>query len=156
MLAIAATQDEAELRKLVKIFVSPSRRRTMYTNIAVIHLNAAGHPGSSLAIGNLFSPETQNYLLRAVVDEDIWFGEYTPTVSLASFSKNPQEPHQETQGTLNSRARRRNSRTAKLWLFYVLLGRYGGLLPGDYLKEAPERTYFRIISGAMLLLKTFS
>jgi len=28
-----------------------------------------------------------------------------------------------------------------------------GLLPGDYLKHAPVRTYFRIISGAMFLLK---
>ena len=29
-----------------------------------------------------------------------------------------------------------------------------GLLPGDYLKHAPVRTYFRIISGAMFLLTT--
>jgi hypothetical protein len=28
-----------------------------------------------------------------------------------------------------------------------------GLLPGDYLKHCPVRTYFRIISGAMFLLK---
>lgn len=28
-----------------------------------------------------------------------------------------------------------------------------GLLPGDYLKHAPVRTYFRILSGAMFLLK---
>ncbi|KAK0623293.1 hypothetical protein B0T14DRAFT_536212 [Immersiella caudata] len=31
-----------------------------------------------------------------------------------------------------------------------------GLLPGDFLKHAPVRTYFRIISGAMFLLKTFA
>ena len=31
-----------------------------------------------------------------------------------------------------------------------------GLLPGDYLKHAPVRTYFRIVSGAMFLLKTFA
>lgn len=31
-----------------------------------------------------------------------------------------------------------------------------GLLPGAYLKHAPVRTYFRIISGAMFLLKTFA
>lgn len=31
-----------------------------------------------------------------------------------------------------------------------------GLLPGGYLKHAPVRTYFRIISGAMFLLKTFA
>ncbi|KAL9040804.1 MAG: hypothetical protein Q9180_001688 [Flavoplaca navasiana] len=31
-----------------------------------------------------------------------------------------------------------------------------GLLPGDYLKHAPVRTYFRILSGAMFLLKTFA
>jgi hypothetical protein len=31
-----------------------------------------------------------------------------------------------------------------------------GLLPGDYLKRAPVRTYFRIISGAMFLLNTFA
>ncbi|TLD30687.1 hypothetical protein PspLS_02119 [Pyricularia sp. CBS 133598] len=31
-----------------------------------------------------------------------------------------------------------------------------GLLPNDYLKHAPVRTYFRIISGAMFLLKTFA
>ena len=31
-----------------------------------------------------------------------------------------------------------------------------GLLPGDYLKHAPVRSYFRIISGAMFLLKTFA
>ncbi|SPO03053.1 related to ARO80 - positive transcription regulator of ARO9 and ARO10 [Cephalotrichum gorgonifer] len=30
------------------------------------------------------------------------------------------------------------------------------LLPGGYLKHAPVRTYFRIISGAMFLLKTFA
>jgi len=31
-----------------------------------------------------------------------------------------------------------------------------GLLPQGYLKHAPVRTYFRIISGAMFLLKTFA
>lgn len=31
-----------------------------------------------------------------------------------------------------------------------------GLLPGGYLKHVPVRTYFRIISGAMFLLKTFA
>ncbi|KAI9818267.1 MAG: hypothetical protein M1832_004483 [Thelocarpon impressellum] len=31
-----------------------------------------------------------------------------------------------------------------------------GLLPGDYLKHCPVRTYFRIVSGAMFLLKTFA
>jgi hypothetical protein len=31
-----------------------------------------------------------------------------------------------------------------------------GLLPDNYLKHAPVRTYFRIISGAMFLLKTFA
>ncbi|KAI0390418.1 hypothetical protein F5Y17DRAFT_444890 [Xylariaceae sp. FL0594] len=31
-----------------------------------------------------------------------------------------------------------------------------GLLKGGYLKHAPVRTYFRIISGAMFLLKTFA
>lgn len=31
-----------------------------------------------------------------------------------------------------------------------------GLLPDEYLKHAPVRTYFRIISGAMFLLKTFA
>ncbi|KAL8700040.1 MAG: hypothetical protein Q9224_001149 [Gallowayella concinna] len=31
-----------------------------------------------------------------------------------------------------------------------------GLLPDDYLKHAPVRTYFRILSGAMFLLKTFA
>ncbi|KAK3495053.1 uncharacterized protein B0T23DRAFT_124447 [Neurospora hispaniola] len=31
-----------------------------------------------------------------------------------------------------------------------------GLLPKGYLKHAPVRTYFRIISGAMFLLKTFA
>ncbi|KAI0999632.1 hypothetical protein K3495_g8566 [Podosphaera aphanis] len=31
-----------------------------------------------------------------------------------------------------------------------------GLLPNNYLKHAPVRTYFRIISGAMFLLKTFA
>ncbi|KAI1344328.1 hypothetical protein F5Y15DRAFT_109596 [Xylariaceae sp. FL0016] len=31
-----------------------------------------------------------------------------------------------------------------------------GLLQGGYLKHAPVRTYFRIISGAMFLLKTFA
>jgi hypothetical protein len=30
------------------------------------------------------------------------------------------------------------------------------MLPGGYLKHAPVRTYFRIISGAMFLLKTFA
>ncbi|KAL8786169.1 MAG: hypothetical protein Q9213_002939 [Squamulea squamosa] len=31
-----------------------------------------------------------------------------------------------------------------------------GLLPANYLKHAPVRTYFRILSGAMFLLKTFA
>ncbi|KAI9833251.1 MAG: hypothetical protein M1826_000164 [Phylliscum demangeonii] len=31
-----------------------------------------------------------------------------------------------------------------------------GLLPGGYLQHAPVRTYFRIVSGAMFLLKTFA
>ncbi|KAL8736014.1 MAG: hypothetical protein Q9166_000576 [cf. Caloplaca sp. 2 TL-2023] len=31
-----------------------------------------------------------------------------------------------------------------------------GLLPDNYLKHAPVRTYFRILSGAMFLLKTFA
>ncbi|KAL8710016.1 MAG: hypothetical protein Q9220_005287 [cf. Caloplaca sp. 1 TL-2023] len=31
-----------------------------------------------------------------------------------------------------------------------------GLLPGGYLKHAPVRTHFRILSGAMFLLKTFT
>ncbi|RYO78173.1 hypothetical protein DL762_008831 [Monosporascus cannonballus] len=31
-----------------------------------------------------------------------------------------------------------------------------GLLPNGYLKHAPVRTYFRIVSGAMFLLKTFA
>ncbi|KAL8839872.1 MAG: hypothetical protein Q9170_001552 [Blastenia crenularia] len=31
-----------------------------------------------------------------------------------------------------------------------------GLLPSDYLKHAPVRTHFRILSGAMFLLKTFA
>ncbi|KAI9877370.1 MAG: hypothetical protein M1830_004103 [Pleopsidium flavum] len=31
-----------------------------------------------------------------------------------------------------------------------------GLLPGDYLKHTPVRTYFRVLSGAMFLLKTFA
>lgn len=31
-----------------------------------------------------------------------------------------------------------------------------GLLPNEYLKHVPVRTYFRIVSGAMFLLKTFA
>ena len=98
------------------------------TNNAGNHSNTAGHPGNGLNTGNALSPETQNY-----------YGKL-PLARLGGFSSADQDYVKEVvNGSRN-----------------LLRTVVEGLLPGDYLKHAPVRTYFRIISGAMFLLKTFA
>jgi hypothetical protein len=84
--------------------------------------------GNPATNGNALSPETQNY-----------YGKL-PLARLGGFNKDDQHYVREVvDGSRN-----------------LLETVVKGLLPGDYLKHAPVRTYFRIISGAMFLLKTFA
>ncbi len=94
--------------------------------------NAGGGsgPGGSVSghSGPQLSPQTQNYYGRL------------PLGQLGGFGAEDQEYVREVvNGSRN-----------------LLRTVVEGLLPGDYLKHAPVRTYFRIISGAMFLLKTFA
>ncbi|EAQ91184.1 hypothetical protein CHGG_03119 [Chaetomium globosum CBS 148.51] len=94
--------------------------------------NAGGGtgPGGSVSghSGPQLSPQTQNY-----------YGKL-PLGQLGGFGAEDQEYVREVvNGSRN-----------------LLRTVVEGLLPGDYLKHAPVRTYFRIISGAMFLLKTFA
>ncbi len=78
--------------------------------------------------GNALSPETQNH-----------YGKL-PLFKVGGFGPADQEYVKEVvDGSRN-----------------LLRTVVDGLLPGGYLKHAPVRTYFRIISGAMFLLKTFA
>lgn len=93
--------------------------------------NAGNHTNGSNTgpnAGNGLSPETQNY-----------YGKL-PLARLGGFSTADQDYCREVvDGSRN-----------------LLKTVVDDLLPGDYLKHAPVRTYFRIISGAMFLLKTFA
>ncbi|KAK4184172.1 hypothetical protein QBC35DRAFT_477503 [Podospora australis] len=94
--------------------------------------NAGGGPGGNGSVsghsGPQLSPQTQNY-----------YGKL-PLGQLGGFGIEDQEYVREVvNGSRN-----------------LLRTVVEGLLPGDYLKHAPVRTYFRIISGAMFLLKTFA
>lgn len=92
--------------------------------------SGAGQAGPGAAAGTTaqLSPQTQNY-----------FGKL-PLGQLGGFSTTDQESIKEVViGCRN-----------------LLKTVVEGLLPGGYLKHAPVRTYFRIISGAMFLLKTFA
>jgi hypothetical protein len=92
--------------------------------------NAGGGSGGSVSghSGPQLSPQTQNYYGRL------------PLGQLGGFGVEDQEYVREVvNGSRN-----------------LLRTVVEGLLPGDYLKHAPVRTYFRIISGAMFLLKTFA
>ncbi|KAH8672519.1 hypothetical protein BGZ60DRAFT_469039 [Tricladium varicosporioides] len=99
------------------------------TSNANAHPHMSGHPqnGSSTANAPL-SPETQNY-----------YGKL-PLARLGGFS--PADQGYVREVVEGSRE--------------LLKTVVHGLLPGGYLKHAPVRTYFRIISGAMFLLKTFA
>jgi hypothetical protein len=98
------------------------------TNNAGNHTNPGGLPGNGPEGGNTLSPETQNY-----------YGKL-PLARLGGFGAADQFYVKEVvDGSRN-----------------LLRTVVEGLLPGDYLKHAPVRTYFRIISGAMFLLKTFA
>jgi hypothetical protein len=88
----------------------------------------AGQGGSFIASAAQLSPQTQNY-----------FGKL-PLGQLGGFGATDQEYIKDVVDGC-----RKLLRTV-----------VEGLLPGDYLKHAPVRTYFRIISGAMFLLKTFA
>ncbi|OTA61953.1 hypothetical protein K449DRAFT_395325 [Hypoxylon sp. EC38] len=89
---------------------------------------SAAHGGST-AVGNpQLSPQTQNYLGNL------------PLGHLGGFGHEDQEYVKEVvDGCRN-----------------LLRTVVEGLLKEGYLKHAPVRTYFRIISGAMFLLKTFA
>lgn len=94
--------------------------------------NAGGGPGGNGSVsgnsGPQLSPQTQNY-----------YGKL-PLGQLGGFGAEDQEYVREVvNGSRN-----------------LLRTVVEGLLPGDFLKHAPVRTYFRIISGAMFLLKTFA
>jgi hypothetical protein len=92
--------------------------------------NNAGNTGTGSGGNNAanLSPETQNY-----------YGKL-PLARLGGFGPADQEYIKEVvDGSRN-----------------LLRTVVDGLLPGEYLKHAPVRTYFRIISGAMFLLKTFA
>ncbi|KAH9883870.1 hypothetical protein F4778DRAFT_774906 [Xylariomycetidae sp. FL2044] len=88
----------------------------------------AAHGGCATSGNAELSPQTQNYLGNL------------PLGHLGGFGPEDKEYVKEVvQGCRN------------------LLGTVvDGLLKGGYLKHAPVRTYFRIISGAMFLLKTFA
>ncbi|EGS20814.1 putative specific RNA polymerase II transcription factor [Thermochaetoides thermophila DSM 1495] len=94
--------------------------------------NASGGGGAGGSVsgqsGSTLSPQTQNY-----------YGKL-PLGQLGGFGAEDQEYVREViSGSRN-----------------LLRTVVDGLLPGEYLKHAPVRTYFRIISGAMFLLKTFA
>jgi hypothetical protein len=92
--------------------------------------NNAGNiqAGNNTGSVNGLSPQTQNY-----------YGKL-PLTRLGGFSPADQEYVKEVvDGSRN-----------------LLRTVVEGLLPDNYLKHAPVRTYFRIISGAMFLLKTFA
>lgn len=95
------------------------------------HTAAGGTAGGPAPVGGSaaqLSPQTQNY-----------FGKL-PLGQLGGFSSTDQEYIREVViGCRN-----------------LLRTVVDGLLPGGYLKHAPVRTYFRIMSGAMFLLKTFA
>ncbi|KAA8567703.1 hypothetical protein EYC84_008175 [Monilinia fructicola] len=96
------------------------------TSNATNRTNAASDLG--LPLGSAMSPETQNF-----------FGKL-PLARLGGFGATDQGYVREVvEGCRN-----------------LLRTVVEGLLPNDYLKHAPVRTYFRIISGAMFLLKTFA
>jgi hypothetical protein len=99
------------------------------TNNATNHSNPGGNQGNGPSAGPApLSPETQNYYRKL------------PLFGLGGFNAADQEyVRQVVDGSRN-----------------LLRTVVDGLLPGDYLKHAPVRTYFRIISGAMFLLKTFA
>ncbi|KAL2127396.1 hypothetical protein VTI74DRAFT_10807 [Chaetomium olivicolor] len=91
---------------------------------------SSGPGGGSVSghSGPQLSPQTQNYYGRL------------PLGQLGGFGAEDQEYVREVvNGSRN-----------------LLRTVVEGLLPDDYLKHAPVRTYFRIISGAMFLLKTFA
>ncbi|KAG9237708.1 hypothetical protein BJ875DRAFT_481011 [Amylocarpus encephaloides] len=98
------------------------------TNNPIQHSNYQGHTANGTATNNGMSPETQTLYAKL------------PLGKLGGFSPTDQGYVKEVvDGSRN-----------------LLRTVVEGLLPGDYLKHAPVRTYFRIISGAMFLLKTFA
>jgi hypothetical protein len=94
-------------------------------------LQAVVERGTNMAMGKSgqdASPHTQNLLNKL------------PITHLGGFSQGDKEyVNQVVEGSRN-----------------LLRTVVEGLLPNNYLKHAPVRTYFRIISGAMFLLKTFA
>ncbi|KAG4434603.1 hypothetical protein IFR05_009928 [Cadophora sp. M221] len=90
--------------------------------------NASGHPGNGSVPGAMSTENQQTY-----------YGKL-PLATFGSYTAADQDYVKEVVD---------GSRE----LLRIVVD---GLLPGDYLKHAPVRTYFRIISGAMFLLKTFA
>ncbi|KAI1821008.1 hypothetical protein F4861DRAFT_520925 [Xylaria intraflava] len=99
------------------------------TNATGASSNSDGLHGSRGANGNAeLSPQTQNYLGNL------------PIGHLGRFGTADQEYVKEVVSGCRN----------------LLRTVVDGLFKGGYLKHAPVRTYFRIISGAMFLLKTFA
>ncbi|KAK0128594.1 hypothetical protein ONS95_000558 [Cadophora gregata] len=90
--------------------------------------NASGHPANGIVPGAMSTENQQTY-----------FGKL-PLATFGSYTAADQDYVKEVVD---------GSRQ----LLKIVVD---GLLPGGYLKHAPVRTYFRIISGAMFLLKTFA
>ncbi|CZT04076.1 related to ARO80-positive transcription regulator of ARO9 and ARO10 [Rhynchosporium agropyri] len=90
--------------------------------------NATGHPGGGSVLGAMSTENQQTYYGKLPLAT---FGSYTATDQ--DYIKEVVDGSRE--------------------LLRIVVDR---LLPNDYLKHAPVRTYFRIISGAMFLLKTFA
>lgn len=116
----------------VRIYVNSLSLQAVVERCANIALGNAGavsnNGASSTSSGNQLSPKTQDI-----------YGKM-PIGNIGGVSVADQEYIKEVvEGSRN-----------------LLRTVVEGLLPDDYLKHAPVRTYFRIISGAMFLLKTFA
>lgn len=116
----------------VRIYVNSLSLQAVVERCANIALGntgaASNNAASSTSSGNQLSPKTQDI-----------YGKM-PIGNIGGVSAADQEYIREVvEGSRN-----------------LLRTVVEGLLPDDYLKHAPVRTYFRIISGAMFLLKTFA
>lgn len=116
----------------VRIYVNSLSLQAVVERCANVALGSVGaapnHAASSTSSGYQLSPKTQDL-----------YGKM-PIGDIGGVSAADQEYIKEVvEGSRN-----------------LLRAVVEGLLPDDYLKHAPVRTYFRIISGAMFLLKTFA
>ncbi|OTB08049.1 hypothetical protein M426DRAFT_218625 [Hypoxylon sp. CI-4A] len=112
----------------VRIYVNSLALQAVVERCTTNATTNSAHGGSSAVTNAQLSPQTQNYLGNL------------PLGHLGGFGHEDQEYVKEVvDGCRN-----------------LLRTVVEGLLKEGYLKHAPVRTYFRIISGAMFLLKTFA